>query len=80
MINPKYSMVLAIPLILSGCVIIDADDADVRNVAVIHEVGEDTEAVQQAKSECGVYGLDAKLIDIDGAAGGGQVRSLFVCY
>ncbi len=80
MINFKYSILLAVPLLLSGCVIIDADDADLRSVAVLHEEGEAASAEREASVQCATYGRKAKLVNVEEVSSSGQLRSLFNCY
>ena len=79
MINVKYSIALAIPLLLSGCVIIDADSADLRSVSVIHEPGENSKAAFEADERCADYGLEARLVEVEDADEDGKVRSLYNC-
>ena len=80
MINLKYSIALAIPLILSGCIIIDSDEVDMRSVSVVHEPGENTKAQQQASDICAGYGMTgARLVEIDDTDADGKARSLYMC-
>ncbi|WP_306251686.1 hypothetical protein [Parvularcula sp. IMCC14364] len=79
---PKLSLAVATPLLLSGCIIVDADRvADVRSVSVIHAQGEADKAAGEAMRLCSKYGDGgAKLVEVNDDEGDGKVRSLYQCY
>ena len=80
MINKKFAILFAAPLLLSGCVIIDADDGDFhRSISVLHLEGESAKAAGEASRECAKSGDEAVLVEMDMVSENGKVRSVFEC-
>ena len=80
MINKKLSILLMVPLLLSGCIIIDADDGDYhRSISILHMEGESGKAADEASRECAKSGDEAVLVEMDMVTESGKVRSVFEC-